>query len=76
MELWKKCKYVIINNPKEQLNTDQYSYKTWYKSLYEYTITDEYKLNYTQVDKIISNIGSNNNFITNLKINTIMNLIF
>ena len=62
-----KFKYGITKNLKKRLNTDQHSYKTLYKSLYEYKITDEYKLNYTQVDKIISNIGRNINFIEQLK---------
>jgi len=62
-----KFKYGITKNPKERLNTDQHSYKTLYKSLYEYTITDKYILNYTQIDKIISNIGRNTNFIEQLK---------
>ncbi len=62
-----KCKYGITQNPLERLNTDQHSYKTLYKSIYEYTITEQYKLNFKQVDKIISIIGRNIKYIDKLK---------
>jgi superfamily II DNA or RNA helicase len=62
-----KFKYGITENPKERINTDQHSYKTLYKSIYEYTITEQYKLNFKQVDKIISIIGRNKNYIEKLK---------
>lgn len=62
-----KFKYGITQNPLERINSDQHSYKTLYKSIYEYTITEQYKLNFKQVDKIISIIGRNNDFIKKLK---------
>jgi superfamily II DNA or RNA helicase len=62
-----KFKYGITQDPYDRLNTDQHSYKTLYHSIYEYTITDKYKLNFKQVDKIISNIGRNNDYIEKLK---------
>lgn len=62
-----KFKYGITQDPYDRLNTDQHSYKTLYKSIYEYTITDQYKLNFKQVDKIISIIGRQNDYIKKLK---------
>lgn len=62
-----KFKYGITKDPYERINTDQHSYKTLYEFIYEYNITDQYKLNYKQVDKIISCIGRDNNFIKKLK---------
>jgi superfamily II DNA or RNA helicase len=62
-----KFKYGITQDPYDRLNTDQHSYKTLYHSIYEYTITDKYKLKFRQVDKIISNIGRNNDYIEKLK---------
>jgi superfamily II DNA or RNA helicase len=62
-----KFKYGISQDPYKRLNTDQHSYKTLYESIYEYNITDQYKLNYKQVDKIISSIGRDDNFIKKLK---------
>jgi hypothetical protein len=62
-----KFKYGITQDPYERLNTDQHSYKTLYKSIYEYTITEQYKLNFKQVDKIISIIGRKNDYIEQLK---------
>lgn len=64
-----KFKYGITQDPYDRLNTDQHSYKTLYKSIYEYTITDQYKLNFKQVDKIISIIGRKNDYIKKLKNN-------
>lgn len=62
-----KFKYGITQDPYDRLNTDQHSYKTLYKSIYKYTITDQYKLNFKQVDKIISIIGRQNDYIKKLK---------
>jgi len=62
-----KFKYGITQDPYDRLNTDQHSYKTLYKSIYEYTITDQYKLNFKQVDKIISIVGRQNDYIKKLK---------
>lgn len=62
-----KFKYGITQNPYERLNTDQHSYKTLYESIYEYNITEQYKLNFIQVDKIISIIGRSSNYIEQLQ---------
>jgi superfamily II DNA or RNA helicase len=62
-----KFKYGITQNPLERINSDQHSYKTFYKSIYEYNITEKYILNFKQVDKIISIIGRNINYINKLK---------
>lgn len=62
-----KFKYGITQNPLERINSDQHSYKTLYKSIYEYKITDLYKINLKQIDKIISIIGRNHNYINELK---------
>lgn len=62
-----KFKYGITQNPLERINTDQHSYKVLYKNIYEYTITDKYILNFKQIDKIISIIGRNNDYIKKLK---------
>jgi superfamily II DNA or RNA helicase len=62
-----KFKYGITQDPYNRLNTDQHSYKTLYKSIYEYTITKQYKLKFKQVDKIISIIGRQKNKIEQLK---------
>lgn len=62
-----KFKYGITQDPYDRLSTDQHSYKTLYYSIYKYTITDKYKLKFKQVDKIISNIGRNNDYIEKLK---------
>ena len=62
-----KFKYGITQNPLERINTDQHSYKILYKNIYEYTITDKYILNFKQIDKIISIIGRNNDYIIKLK---------
>ena len=40
----KKVKYGIADEYKSRLKTDQHSYKSEYISLFEYKITDEYKI--------------------------------
>jgi len=50
----KKVKYGIADEYKSRLKTDQHSYKSEYISLFEYKITDEYKLDYKEIDNIIS----------------------
>ena len=62
-----KFKYGITQDLYDRLNTDQHSYKTLYKSIYEYTITDQYKSKFKQVDKIISIVGRQKDFIGKLK---------
>ena len=62
-----KFKYGITQNLLERLNTDQHSHKTFYNSIYEYNITNQYNINLKQIDKIISIISRNNNYLTFLK---------
>jgi len=61
-----KYKYGITSNPKNRINSDQHSYKTFYKKLFKYNLTDDYRLNYNQIDKIISIISRNKDYINQL----------
>ena len=46
-----KYKYGITSNPNNRINSDQHSYKTFYIKLFKYNLTDDYRLNYNQIDK-------------------------
>jgi len=61
-----KYKYGYTTNPKNRLNTDQHSYPTIYKKLFKYKLTEDYILSYTQIDKIISIVGRNQDYINEL----------
>jgi superfamily II DNA or RNA helicase len=49
-----KVKYGIADDYKSRLKTDQHSYKSEFISLFSYEINENYKLNYKEIDNIIS----------------------
>ena len=49
-----KVKFGIADDYKSRLKTDQHSYKSEFISLYSYEINEKYKLNYKEIDNIIS----------------------
>jgi hypothetical protein len=49
-----KVKYGIADDYKSRLKTDQHSYKSEFISLFSYEINEKYKLNYKEIDNIIS----------------------
>jgi len=59
-----KVKYGITNDYNARLKTDQHSYRCEYISLYKYEINETYKLDYKEIDNIISK--QRNNKIKNL----------
>jgi len=63
-----KVKFGIADDYKSRLKTDQHSYKSEFISLYSYEINEKYKLNYKEIDNIISKQRREDfkNFILNI----------
>ena len=65
----KKFKYGYTKNPLQRItnNHEAHSYLSTYIYVYKINITDNYKLTYTEFDKIISIISRDNDIINSLK---------
>jgi len=64
-----KYKYGYTKNPINRIcnSSEQHSYQSQYKQLYKIEQTEDYIINYTEYDKIISIIGRDDNIIDNIE---------
>ena len=64
-----KYKFGFTKNPINRIlnSSEQHSYQSQYKQLYKIEQTEDYIINYTEYDKIISIIGRDNDIIENIE---------